>query len=296
MSGPVVAPVIDIDALRRVGTSDVVATLDAACRDTGFFVVTNHGLDDVLGAMFDAARTFFDQSPQKKAAVAMIGNDGYLPPGSPRTGPKEMYDIGRRDGVVGDGRWPELDGFAETVVAYQEAALALAGDLLGGLATALSVDGDFFAERMTDPQCFLRLLHAPPRPGAADTTTGAHTDYGAITLLATDGVPGLEVLPRDRDWQAVDAPPGALVVNLGDMLARWTNDRYASTPHRVVPVATEDRYSIPFFVNPDPGTVVSCLPSCVDADHPCRYEPITAQDFLQGRIDGTIPSGDGTHA
>lgn len=287
------APLIDA---RSLATPSGVAALDAACRDTGFFVLTDHGLGAELADVFGAARAFFALPDEAKAAVAMVGHDGYLPPGSPRTGPKEMYDIGRRGGVVGDGRWPELDGFADTIARYQDAALALAADVLRALARALGVDDRFFAARMTDPECFLRLLHAPPRPGADVTTTGAHTDYGAITLLATDGVPGLEVLPLGRDWQPVVAPDGSIVVNLGDMLARWTNGRYASTPHRVVPVATEDRYSIPFFVNPDPDTVVSCLPSCVDAAHPCRFEPITATDFLRGRIDGTIATGDGTHA
>lgn len=296
----IAAPVVDAAALREdlaAGASDgIVATLDSACRDTGFFVVTGHGLDEHRAAVFGAARSFFALPPDAKAAVAMIGNDGYVPSGAPRTGPKEMYDIGRRGGIVGDGRWPALAGFAETIVRYQEAALALAADLLRGLARALDVGDDFFAARMQDPQCFLRLLHAAPRPGAIEPTTGAHTDYGAITLLATDGRPGLEVRPRGRDWQPIVAPEDAIVVNLGDMLARWTNGRYASTPHRVVPVADDDRYSIPFFVNPDPDTVVACLPSCVDDDHPCGYEPITAADFLQGRIDGTIATGDGTHA
>jgi isopenicillin N synthase-like dioxygenase len=79
------------------------------------------------------------------------------------------------------------------------------------------------------------------------------------------------------------------------MLARWTNLRYASTPHRVVPVTDRPRFSVPFFVNPDADTTVECIPSCVDDAHPCRFEPITAGAFLQGRIDGTIPTGDGIH-
>jgi isopenicillin N synthase-like dioxygenase len=125
--------------------------------------------------------------------------------------------------------------------------------------------------------------------------TGAHTDYGAITLLATDGVPGLETRTGNEDWIAVIAPEGSLVVNLGDMLARWTNGRYASTPHRAVGGNRAERYSIPLFVNPDPDTIVECIPSCVTAQRPCRYEPITATEFLSGRIDGSIATGDGRH-
>ena len=99
---------------------------------------------------------------------------------------------------------------------------------------------------------------------------------------------GLQVHPLEGGWVDVIAPPGSLVVNLGDMLARWTNDRYRSTPHRVVTSADEDRYSVPFFVNPDADTVVECIESCVDADHPCTSPPVTATEFLQGRIDGAI--------
>jgi isopenicillin N synthase-like dioxygenase len=141
---------------------------------------------------------------------------------------------------------------------------------------------------MLSPQCFLRMLRYPAEPEAS---AGAHTDYGAITLLATDGVRGLQVRPVDGDWIPVDAPAGSLIVNLGDMLARWTNGRYRSTPHRVVVKADVDRYSIPFFVNPDRETRVSCIPSCVSESTPCAYAPITAGEFLQGRIDGTIPVG-----
>ena len=132
-------------------------------------------------------------------------------------------------------------------------------------------------------------MHYLPAP-RDQPTAGPHTDYGAITLLATDGVPGLEVRLADGSWEPVVAPPGSFIVNLGDMLARWTNGRYASTVHRVVG-QPRHRWSIPFFVNPDPDTVVECLPSCVDAGHPCRYAPITAGAFLRGRIDGSILVG-----
>jgi len=123
-------------------------------------------------------------------------------------------------------------------------------------------------------------------------TTGGHTDYGAITLLATDGRPGLEVRRRHGSWLPVEAPAGSLVVNLGDLLARWTNDRYVSTPHRVVSAGGAERMSIPFFVNPDPATPVTCIPSCVTRRRPCRYAPITAGEFVQARIDGRITLDD----
>ena len=129
----------------------------------------------------------------------------------------------------------------------------------------------------------------PDGTGPDQLGCGAHTDYGAITLLLPDGNPGLEVRRRDGTWLKVRAPAGALVVNLGDMLARWTNDRYISTPHRVISPTTAPRYSVPVFVNPDYDAVVSCVPSCVTEERPCRYEPVVAGEYLVSRFDDTYP-------
>ena len=182
-----------------------------------------------------------------------------------------MLDIG----LAGFDRWPPLAGFREAVERYQFDALTVAAGLLRAIAITLDVDPSFFADRMHEPQCFLRMLRYPAGPDGV-VATGQHTDYGAITLLATDGAPGLEVRARDGSWGAVEAPAGSLVVNLGDMLARWTNDRYLSTPHRVIATGGLERCSIPFFVNPDPSTEVACIASCVTPDRPCRYRPIRA--------------------
>ncbi len=222
----------------------------------------------------------------------------------------EYLDMGLGDEVdLGAVEALGCDGFASAVRAYQDAALATAHAVLEALAATLGVAG-FFAARMSEPQCRLRFLHYPPAGraggdaapmsgtpdrgdarGVVDTGSGAapiystpHTDYGLITLLASDGVPGLEVL-RDGAWTPVAVPRGSVIVQLGDMLARWTNDRYRSTPHRVVASSGADRFSIPFFVNPDPSTVVSTISSCVTAQRPARYEPVTAGEFLTSRID-----------
>jgi isopenicillin N synthase-like dioxygenase len=264
-----------------------VGAVAAACAGTGFFVLADHGID--LAPIFASARSFFALSTVEKERSAMVADNGYAGIGSARAGAKEMMDIGRS----GFDRWPAVTGFRRAVEAYSASALALAGDVLAAIAAGLDLDRDFFAARMRDPQCFLRLLRYPPDATVGDAITGQHTDYGAITLLATDGVPGLEVRPRgSAAWLPVDAPPDSFVVNLGDMLARWTNDRYVSTPHRVVATGAGERISIPFFVNPDPTVEVACIPSCVSARHPCRYPPITAGTFLRGRIDGTIPLDD----
>jgi isopenicillin N synthase-like dioxygenase len=265
---------------------DAVAQVAAACRDTGFFVVADHGLGDQLAATFAAARTFFALPPVEKQRSAMVGNDGYAGIGSARSAGKEMFDVG----MSAFDRWPDVEGFRAAIEGHQAAGVDVARELLRTVALGLDVDPEFFARRMRRPQCFLRLLRYPPTP-AGSVTTGGHTDYGAITLLATDGVPGLEVRRRNGVWAPVDAPAGSLVVNLGDMLARWTNDRYVSTPHRVVS-SGEERWSVPLFVNPDPDTLIECIPSCVTPERPCRYSPITAGEFLQARIDDRITLDD----
>jgi isopenicillin N synthase-like dioxygenase len=309
------------------GVDAVIAAIDAACMATGFFVVVGHGVDDELRGAFEAAHSFFAQPLAAKLEVAMVGNEGFVPIGAAPVNPamapepKERLDLNTspsaasgadaRNASGADGspssRWPALAGFRELASAYQHAALDLAADLLRAMAIALDIEATFFAERMRRPQCVLRMMHYAPMDrvdigtvdgavaaGAASAeptlAAGPHTDYGAITLLATDGVPGLEV-HTGGEWVPVVAPAGSFVVNLGDMLARWTNGRYASTMHRVVGQRDQHRYSIPFFVNPDPQTRVACLPSCVTTERPCGYEPITAAEFLRGRIDGTILTG-----
>ena len=286
-----VPPVIDIARLRRdaVQPADVVREIDEACVAIGFFVVIGHGVEQPLADVFAAAHELFAMAEADKEALAMVDREGFVPArhrvldASLHSAPMEYYDVG----MSGAGRWPSarLPAFEATVRRYQAEVLGVASDLLRAVAAALDLEANFFAERMTAPQCFLRMMHYEPRAGGEGVVlTDPHTDYGLITLLATDGVGGLEVRSRDGKWTMVSAPAGSLVVNLGDMLARWTNDRYVSTPHRVSAPRASDRFSVPFFVNPDPAAVVSCLPSCVDAANPCRYPAVTASEFLAERI------------
>jgi isopenicillin N synthase-like dioxygenase len=293
-------PVIDITPLSPAGGGtgsgpraehDCVDAIHAACVDIGFFIVVGHGLDERLRAVLAVSREFFALPQPEKERVPRIDRYGFVPHAGSAidTGrasdSTEFMDVGLGD----EFPLPALAGFTEAVRLYQSAALEVAQRILRALALALTADADFFASRMADPQCRLRLLHYPETSlgadGARPVLNTPHTDYGAITLLATDGVAGLEVKPVDGVWTPVRAPVGSLIVNLGDMLARWTNDRYRSTPHRVLGSPDRDRYSIPFFVNPDPATVVECIPGCVSPENPCRYEPVTAGDFLASRID-----------
>ncbi|MEM8902509.1 MAG: 2-oxoglutarate and iron-dependent oxygenase domain-containing protein [Actinomycetota bacterium] len=305
-------PGVDLSPV-RTGEGDLqqlVGDIDAACRDTGFFAVVGHGIPlAARAAAFNAAREFFDLPLEAKEEIAIgrsSAHRGYVALEAETLQPdlgadaKEAIDIGLElppdhdalqdgQGVHGPNQWPELEGFREAVLAYYALALDAAMVTLRAIALALELRPGFFDRRMRLPMCNLRMLHYPPVPTPNDDRLGcgAHSDYGTITLLATDDEPGLELRRRDGTWTSVAAPPDALVVNLGDLLARWTNGRYVSTVHRVISPTERHRYSIPFFVNPDAETVVSPVRSCVDADHPDLDEPITARDYLLSRFDDT---------
>ncbi len=289
-------PLIDISPLRTEPESPearaCIESIHHASTRSGFLVVVGHGLDEQLEGVFQAAHTFFALPQAEKEAFPKSERYGYVPHKSlaidrSRVGEgTEFIDIG-----LGD-EWPlpDLPGFNAAVRAYQRGILDVAAITLRAIAIALELEPGFFAQYMASPQCRLRFLHYLVAPLNADGSlpvgTKPHTDYGAITLLATDGVPGLEVKPLGGDWTPVVTPPKSLVINLGDMLARWTNNRYKSTPHRVIGSSTQDRFSIPFFANPNPETVIECIPSCVTEENPCQYDPVKAGEFLVARIDG----------
>jgi isopenicillin N synthase-like dioxygenase len=154
---------------------------------------------------------------------------------------------------------------------------------------ALDLPPDFFNDKHTGLTQTLRFLNYPPsgQPEAGQLGAGAHTDYGTITLLFQDNKGGLQVQNVDGDW--VDAPPieGTVVINTGDLIARWSNDVFKSTPHRVVPrpeSAVEGRQSIAFFSDPDPDVLIETFPSCITDDRPARYPPITAGEHIRERI------------
>ena len=133
-------------------------------------------------------------------------------------------------------------------------------------------------------------MHYPPQPATAKAGqigAGEHTDYGDITLLLTDSASGLEVKRRDGGWIPAPTIPGAFICNIGDCLMRWTNDVYVSTPHRVVNRGERHRYSVAFFLDPNPDAVIACLPTCVSETRPPRYPPVSGADYLRQRLDAT---------
>jgi len=299
----------DIDARRRVADA-----LGRACRDVGFFYVAGHGISDgVRRGMFDAAHRFFAEPVAVKEALSIRlspHNRGYAGFGSERLDPlaavdhKEAFNIGLElvadDPELVAGKpfrgmnlWPTLPGWRETVLAYFDACQRLQLDLHRGVALDLGLAEDFFADKLDRPMATLRMLHYPPPVGAGEGVdelgAGTHTDYGNLTILATDGVAGLQVRRRDGVW--LDAPhvDGTFVCNIGDCLMRWTNDIYVSTPHRVLRPRIE-RYSVAFFADPNPDAVVAAIPSCVAPGAAPLYPPVAAAAYLRQRLDTTYES------
>lgn len=305
-----VIPIIDVSGGVPDGESAVVQAIGAACRDVGFFYVVGHPVPLALSAaVFALAAQFFAQAEAAKRAViySASGNRGYVPmqgealdPGQPAD-LKEAFNIGLDlpaddpDVVAGRGfravnQWPDLPGFRTVMLEYFAACQALGLLLHRAFALDLGLPAGFFDDKLDRPMAVLRLLHYPPAPERAEAGqmgAGAHTDYGCVTLLATDGVGGLQVRTRAGDW--LDAPhvPGAFVCNIGDCLMRWTNDIYVSTPHRVVSPAGRERFSVAFFLDPNPEAEIACLPGCASPDRPARYAPIRGDAFLTARLSPT---------
>jgi isopenicillin N synthase-like dioxygenase len=309
-------PVIDLsswgDGDRAL--ADVAARVGAACRDVGFFYVVNHGVGgDLMSEAFAQSKAFFALPFAEKQAIAIEkigGNRGYSglmhEALDPKQGPdmKEAFNVGLDlkpddpDLLAGKpfralNAWPDLPGFREALIAYFAACAALGNRIHRAFARDLGIATDYFASRFDRPMATLRLLRYPATLSGGDEQIGAgtHTDYGNLTLLATDDVGGLEVRTRAGDWIEAPAMANAFVVNIGDCLMRWTNDVYVSTPHRVVNRSGRERHSIAFFFDPNPDAEVAVIPSCVSEDQRARYQPILAADYLKFRLDASKPAG-----
>ena len=301
-------PVIDVEALARgdaAACTRVVRALREACVATGFFYAVNHGIDPALvTGLLAQGKRFFDQPETVKLRLSMKNsrwNRGFDGIGNQQldaaTGfdRKESYFVGIDYGADhplvragtpyhGPNQWPEnLPGWREHVLLYFAAVEQVSRRLMNGIALSLDLPWGHFEPALTENVSSLRLLHYPPHPEAdpaREVGCGAHTDWGAITVLAQDDVGGLEIRLPDGTWIPARPVPGALIVNIGDMMQRWTNDLYVSTPHRVLNRSARDRYSAAFFFDPAYHTRVECLPTCCEAARPPRYPPITSGEHL----------------
>lgn len=304
-------PIVDMAGVREGNPSSIArAALDihAAFTTVGFLYVTNHGLPDpVIRAAVGEARGFFHQTVEKKREVAINKRHrGFNALGDAlmyeATKPdyKEFYTIGLElaeddpDVVAGEplrgpNNWPAArPGLRSAMTAYYDAIGLCGADLLACVAVSLGAAPDFFADKYSKRLQRTQAIYYPPHPaGAGPDQFGLapHTDFGCITLLWQDQSGGLEVQERQtRQWIAAAPIPGTLVVNVADLLQRWTNDRYASTPHRVLNRSGRERFSIATFYDPDFKAVVDPRQLGVPAAE-CRYEPITAGAHILGRIE-----------
>jgi isopenicillin N synthase-like dioxygenase len=291
-------PVIDIGDLHGTAAR---AAIDRACAEWGFFQVTHHGLPQrVIDDVFTASRAFFAQPAADKRRILRDADNpwGFFDKEltKRRQDCKEIYDLGPPDAADGRApRWPHgplRERFEPALRACYGHCTELALRLLGVIATNLGVSPPVLARGFEDGAhtSFLRLNFYPRQP--LDTLdepalgVGEHTDAGALTVLLQDEHPGLEVL-RDGRWHLVQPVPGALVINIGDIVQVWSNDRYQAALHRVaVADASVERYSIAFFLNPSYDTRYEPLPATVSRDRPAAYRPIQWREFRSLRAAG----------
>jgi isopenicillin N synthase-like dioxygenase len=283
--------------------------LGASFQQFGFAMVKDHGLDPALvERAWAQTQAFFALPDAQKRAYAIPGIGGargYTPfrteiaKGAKVSDLKEFWHVGRDlpadhplAGAMPPNVWPaEIDGFHETFATLYAAFDQVGARILARIAVWLGLDEHWFDGAIADGNSVLRLLHYPPVPGAPDGAirAGAHEDINLITLLLGAEEAGLELLARDGRWIEVSPPPGALVVNIGDMLQRLTNHVLPSTTHRVRNPdgarAGFSRYSMPFFLHLRSDFPFHTLPQCITAENPDRYPvSITADDYLQERL------------
>jgi isopenicillin N synthase-like dioxygenase len=307
-------PVVDVSGLaspdiakRRAVANEIRAIYERI----GFLYVAGHGVaPDLRTRAFAASRRFHALPLERKMAVAI--NDahrGYMPMASSLIVTSSVAKVTRPNlseslmilheladddpdllagkPLQGPNRWPEdLPGFKADILAYVDSVDALARRLTRAVALAFDLPEDWFDPHFAKPTTWLRLLHYPPQPPDDDAQFGSapHTDYGFLTLLAQDETGGLEVRGRDGEWIAATPIPDTFVVNVADILMRWTDGVLRSTPHRVRNLSGADRYSIPYFFDPSMDCVVERLPGINPGTEP-KWGPTHVGDYVMERLD-----------
>ena len=279
------------------GREKVAEQIYTAAHEVGFTYLKNFGMsDDMLEAAFKIAHSLFHSDEKYKVPFNVELNHGYgkmegeaLDP----TKPADLKETFTSRNLLrlpsGPELWPNPQFEAFMRVFYKRIQ-AIASNVMGAFEIALDLEPGFFDARHTGLTQTLRLLHYPPVKGAAEGQlgAGAHTDYGSLTVLFQDDAGGLEVQNLEGDWVPAPPIPGTVVINTGDLIARWSNDVFKSTPHRVVPrpaAMKNGRQSIAFFSDPDPDVLIETIPSCITDESPAKYGPITAGEHVQQRIE-----------
>lgn len=310
MSTPSV-PVIDIAPYLAGDHDDVVRQVRNACEEVGFFTITGHGVEpDTIANLRDNARAFFARPPAEKKTVVpdtpgvprgyrAIGDEGLAYGSGEETPPdlKEVFHMGPPDFPADAYHtdpaaaahfianiYPDRpETFRAAATAYYHRLERLSETIEEIFARALDLPPDFF-RTYTDRQIgALRIIRYPPpeaKPLPGQLRAGTHTDYGTFTVLLSENRPGgLQVRTRTGEWIDVSTPEDSFVINIGDLMMRWTNDRFVSNPHRVAVPPEDageaaDRLSVVFFHHPNYDAEIACIPTCTDADNPPKYPPV----------------------
>jgi len=305
---PQTIPVVSLEAYRNgsaADQADFVRVFGDALREFGFVSVTDHGVDRALiQRTYDVIARFFAlpvETKKKCIVEGAMGNRGFVGFGEEHAKDrkvgdlKEFFHVGREIPSLGPGgknAFPsEVPDFEATTRALFDQLDAAATVMLRGLAGVFGAPEDTFAKMSVGGNSILRLIHYPPlkeRFIAGGVRAAEHEDINLITLLCESTQPGLEILTKSGKWLAIEAPPGHIVVDTGDMMQRITNGHLPAVTHRVVnPARDADdvvRYSIPFFVHPFPTCPLDVLPFCTSDADPPKWPPITAQAFLEERL------------
>ncbi|XP_039056291.1 2-oxoglutarate-Fe(II) type oxidoreductase hxnY-like [Hibiscus syriacus] len=291
-------PVVDLSSPDRFSTAD---SIRQACIEHGFFYLVNHGVDEELvKKVFEQSSNFFSLPVEDKMKLVQRNYRGYvglntlkLDPSSAKADSREGFYIGPLADDL--NQWPleeDLPSWRSTMETYFHKLLSVGTKLLSLIALSLELDEDFFEKlgALNDPLAIIGLLYYP---GDLDSSgeeiygASAHSDYGMITLLMTDGVPGLQICrektQKPQVWEDVPSMSGAFIVNIGDVMERWTNCLFRSAMHRVLPPGQE-RYSVAFFANPNKDCLIECFESCCSESCPPRFPPIKYLDFMQERL------------
>jgi isopenicillin N synthase-like dioxygenase len=306
---PASIPIVDISALYGTDAAAkkaVAAKIGAACDDIGFFYAVGHNVPvATIDHAVAKADEFFKQPEAERLKVKSDKNNrGYREVGdvvhrNGKPSARDNFDIGfpvaEDDPEVLAGtplyapnKWPDLPGFRDALESYYGETFKLGMKILEGFALYLGKDEDFFTRRFTKPVADMVINHYWGTAGLhiSDQASGPHTDHGIVTILWQDSLGGLEVMGKDGDWISVTPLRGSYVINIGELMKRWTNGRFKATVHRVVHLQDKSRYSMPLFCNPDFRTIVDPRDLGV-SDAEAQYPPVMSGEFLLSRFKAT---------
>ncbi len=311
-------PVIDLGEINQIsgsGINSIASQIRQAYRTIGFAYIVNHHVDPLLiKALFEKSIKFHSLPHEEKIKIQLNElHRGFIPLNTSterdsglavitkpnqsesfimmREADKSDPAVKSGDFLAGPNQWPDgLNGFQETLNTYFNELTKLCHKICRIIALSLGTDKKTFASKFNPPTTFLRLIKYPPlTPNKSSEffSSAPHTDFGCITILAQDDTGGLQVKNSQGKW--IDAPfmKDSFLMNVGDMLNRWSNGLLISTPHRVINRNGQERYSCAFFFEPNVNVEVSPMPSCISDLRPKQFEPIYYGEFLRDALEAT---------